>query len=310
VTFDLCKSTDPDKDALSFFFDFGDGSKASGSCIETHTYQASLRGAADTRAQDKSYAMQGCVVDPGILSACRSRTVTATTPTPPCPAPTVSITAPKFDDCFKTPNVPVSATATGASSVLFISDEINCKSMATTDPDEASTQVTGPGPTYSTIFAVGTVGTIECYRIRARAFASCGSSTDAAPVPRIFVDTTFPGCPVPFAGIAPATAAWSSDLAVEKGRLQVTVNGGAVVYAEQGRSYATSPLADGENHVEATLVAAAGKPGLWRFDLVGIEPGAAIRVLAGEVANVTGEAVTFRLQGTPGERVAFDVVRK
>jgi hypothetical protein len=90
----------------------------------------------------------------------------------------------------------------------------------------------------------------------------------------------------------------------------VTVNGGAVVYAEQGRSYATSPLADGENHVEATLVAAAGKPGLWRFDLVGIEPGAAIRVLAGEVANVTGEAVTFRLQGTPGERVAFDVVRK
>jgi hypothetical protein len=310
VMFDLCKSTDPDKDPLSFFFDFGDGSKASGSCTETHTYQASFRGSADTRAQDKTYAMQACVVDPGNLSACRSRTVAATTPTPPCPAPTVSITAPKFDDCFKTPNIPVSATATGASSVLFISDEINCKSLATTDPDEASTQVTGPGPTYSTIFTVGIVGTVECYRIRARAFGSCGSSSDAAPVQRIFVDTTFPGCPAPFTGIAPATAVWSSDLAVEKGRLQVTVNGGAVTYAEQGRSYGTSPLVDGENHIEATLVAATGKPGLWRFDMVGVEPGGAIRILAGEVASLTRDAVTFRLQGTPGERVAFDIVRK
>src|SRR4029079_8869362 len=184
-------------------------------------------------------AMQGCVVDPGILSACRDRTVVATTPAPPCVAPTVSITAPKFDDCFKTPNVPVSATATGASSDLFISDEINCKSLTITDPDEASTQVTGPGPTYSTIFAVGIVGTVECYRIRARAFASCGSSADATPVQRIFVDTTPLGCPVPFTGIAPTGAVWSSDLAIEKGRLQVTVNGGAVTYAEQGRSYGT-----------------------------------------------------------------------
>jgi len=31
VTFDLCKSTDPDGDPLSFFFNFGDGSKTSGS---------------------------------------------------------------------------------------------------------------------------------------------------------------------------------------------------------------------------------------------------------------------------------------
>src|SRR5882672_12337619 len=43
VTFDLCKSTDPDGDPLSFFFDFGDGAKSSGSCSVSHTYSSTIR---------------------------------------------------------------------------------------------------------------------------------------------------------------------------------------------------------------------------------------------------------------------------
>jgi hypothetical protein len=310
VTFDLCKSTDPDGDPLSFFFDFGDGSKASGSCVESHTYQASFRETAEVRRSDRSYVAEACVVDTGNLSACRSRNVSATSPPPPCPAPTgVSITAPKAGQCFSTPNVPVSATATGANSVLFRSDEIDCKTMATTEPDEASTTVTGPGPTYSTTFTIGTFPTSTvCYRIKARALTSCGAFTDAASVQPVIVQTPF--CFLPVAGEAPAATAWSSDLALEKGRLQFTVNGGEVLYEDSGRSYGTSRLADGENRFEATLVAGAGKPGLWRFDLVDAQAAGTIRILSGDVVSVTSNSVTFRLQGTPGERVAFTFLRK
>jgi hypothetical protein len=287
---------------LSFFFDFGDGSKTSGSCIESHTYSSTFRAAGEVRRQDRSYEAQGCVVDTGQASACRSRTVNATVPAPACAAPTgVSITTPTAGQCFSTTSIPVSATATGANSVLFRSDEINCMTLATTDPDEASTTVTGPGPTYSTVFTVGTVTTTVCYRIKARAVSSCGAFTDAASVQPVTVQTPF--CFAPVIGSGHSTT-WSSDLALEKGRLQLTVNGGDLIYAESGRSVGTSALNDGENRIEAILVAGPGKPGLWRFDL-DAEAVGTIHILAGDVASVTVSGVTFRLQGTPGERVAF-----
>ena len=216
---------------------------------------------------------------------------------------------PNAGQCFTSPNISVSATATSANRVLFLSDELNCVTFATTKVDEAMKEVVGPGPTYSTNFPIGTGPiTKECYRIKARAFSSCGSSTDATPVAPIYVETPF--CAVPPFKAAPATAGWSSDLAVEKGQLQVTVNGGAVTYADGGRSYGTVTLADGENRIEATLVAGAGKPGVWRFDLVDTQAAGTIRILAGDVASVTSSTVTFRLQGIPGERVAFTLVRK
>jgi hypothetical protein len=245
-------------------------------------------------------------VDPGNLSACRTRNVNATSPPPACAAPSISITAPTADQCFNTTNIPVSATATGANSVLFRSDEIDCKTLATTDPDEASTVVSGSGPIYATVFKVG-IGPVVCYRIKARALTSCPSVfTDATPVARIFVQSV---CFAPLLETAPT--AWSSDLTVENGQLQVTVNG-AVTYADRGRGYGTSPLGDGENRVEATLVSGAGKPGLWRFDVVkgaSLDPGT-VQVLTGDVVSVTSNTVTFRLQGIPGERVAFTFVRK
>jgi hypothetical protein len=312
VTFDLCKSTDPDGDPLSFFFDFGDGAKASGSCIESHTYSATFRAASAVRAQDRSYSAQGCVVDTGELSACRTRSVDATSPAPSCAAPSVAITMPTSGQCFTNPNLSVSATATNASSVLFLSDEIDCGDFSTIAADEASTQVSGPGPTYSTTFKVGVIGSKDCYRIKARAFSSCSSATaNAAPVEPITVDTTITMCGTSsLSKDDRAAARWSSDLSVDKGQLQMTINGGAVSYADRGRSYGASALAEGENRIEATLVAGDGKPGLWRFDVVDGPAVGHIRVLAGDAVSVTGSAVTFRLQGTPGERVAFVLVRK
>jgi hypothetical protein len=63
----------------------------------------------------------------------------------------------------------------------------------------------------------------------------------------------------------------------------------------------------GENRLEARLTQAAGRPGLWRFELQEkgrLEPGS-LQVLQGEVAQVTGDAVVFRLRGQVGETVAF-----
>src|SRR5205823_2658459 len=108
------------------------------------------------------------------------------------------------------------------------------------------------------------------------------------------------------------TAGWSSDLTVEGGRLQVVVNATAVSYPGRGRAYGMGALVNGENRVEATVVEAAGKPGLWRFDLMNsqeVAPGS-IHVIAGEVVSVAATSVTFRLHGTAGERVVFTFLKK
>ena len=66
-------------------------------------------------------------------------------------------------------------------------------------------------------------------------------------------------------------------------------------------------LVAGENRVEAVLVEAAGKPGLWRFDLMNAEavvPGS-LRVVAGEVVSIASSSLTFRLRGVAGERIVF-----
>jgi hypothetical protein len=62
------------------------------------------------------------------------------------------------------------------------------------------------------------------------------------------------------------------------------------------------PAHPGENQVEAHLLQSWGRPGSWRFTRSG--PGS-VRVLRGEVVEITEGAVTFRLQGRPGEAVAF-----
>jgi hypothetical protein len=101
--------------------------------------------------------------------------------------------------------------------------------------------------------------------------------------------------------------AWNSELAVEGATGQVVANGSAAVFAGKGRSSAVAVGRKGENRIEAQLVQGAGKAGTWRFELgptASFEAGS-LRVLAGEVAQVSGDTVVFRLKGTPGERVVF-----
>jgi len=101
--------------------------------------------------------------------------------------------------------------------------------------------------------------------------------------------------------------AWSTQLDVPNGSGQVVVNGASAVFSGPGRSNAVAMGRRGENRMEAQLVQASGKPGTWRFELSAtssLEPGS-IRVVAGDVALVTGDAIVFQLKGTPGERVVF-----
>jgi hypothetical protein len=98
----------------------------------------------------------------------------------------------------------------------------------------------------------------------------------------------------------------ASDLDLPGGSGQIVVNGRNAAFARRGRSSSVAVTRRGENRVEAQLVAGTGA-GTWRFELGGangIEAGS-LRVVAGDVTLVTGEAVVFRLNGRAGERVVF-----
>jgi hypothetical protein len=97
-----------------------------------------------------------------------------------------------------------------------------------------------------------------------------------------------------------------SDLEMAGSRGQVILNGSDALFPNAGRVHLAARLRAGENRVEAQLVQAEGRAGLWRFELgsEGLVSGS-LRVLAGEVALVTGDAVVFRLKGQAGERVVF-----
>jgi hypothetical protein len=80
-----------------------------------------------------------------------------------------------------------------------------------------------------------------------------------------------------------------------------------VLVTREGGGQVALGAQPGTNLIEARLAEAAG-PGVWRFELdpAAIEPGS-LRVLAGEPLAVTPNALSFRLYGRTGERVAFAV---
>jgi hypothetical protein len=106
---------------------------------------------------------------------------------------------------------------------------------------------------------------------------------------------------------AASPVAWSTQLEVPDGEGQVVVNGRVASAVRPGLATMAIQGRTGTNRVEAVLVRGDGRPGTWRFDFSGqsvVKPGS-LRVVAGAVALVTGDAVVFRLQGRPGERVVF-----
>jgi PKD repeat protein len=100
---------------------------------------------------------------------------------------------------------------------------------------------------------------------------------------------------------------FTSQLEVPEGEGHVLTNGTLSSPVQAGRSSIGFEKRAGTNRVEAVLVAATGRPGAWRFDFSGhssFRPGS-LRVLAGTVVSLTGDAIVFQLQGRPGERIAF-----
>jgi hypothetical protein len=82
------------------------------------------------------------------------------------------------------------------------------------------------------------------------------------------------------------------------------VDGAAVAVQERG-VFLGRAAAQAVHRVEARLVQGAGRPGVWRFEVGGpVVPGS-LRPLAGTVVQLGGGVVAFRLQGRPGESVAF-----
>jgi hypothetical protein len=176
-------------------------------------------------------------------------------------------------------------------------------------PTTESTQTaTGGPPTYSATLTLTNPfsgGMAKCYDIGATVTNSCGTQASG----KVSMYLAFGSCgpPYPLFHDVLRGDAWESDLSVEGGRLQVIMNGSAVSYLEGGRAYGMSAFVEGTIRVEATLVDGRGKAGQWRFDFLGsraIAPGS-LHVVAGDVVSIAGGSITFRLKGTPGERIAF-----
>jgi hypothetical protein len=164
---------------------------------------------------------------------------------------------------------------------------------------------------YTRVYKVNPpVSVPRCLHIYADATNNCGNVGSNGNTVKITIAPNTCGPPPSVREVREAVA-WASDLGVEGGRLQVIFNGSELSYPEKGRGQGTAVVKDGENRVEATLVNGDGRAGRWRFEFVGSSNMAAgsIRVLSGEVSSVAATSVTFRLTGTPGERVAFTFVR-
>jgi hypothetical protein len=311
VTFDMCASSDPDGDPLSFFFDFGDGAQTSGACSQSHTYSASFRAAS---AAARTYEFSGSAVDRFGASQTRTREVEVLDPS--CPTPTVRITEPDEEDFVCSP-VRVEASTTDASAVTFCAEQAPIENCSPSAQDAGAARAPAPptcvpgtssgGGQFSA--SVPLAEEFRCYLITAQATNTCGG-TAADSVSVFFFSSGF--CSESLSRGPARVIAWSSDLAVEAGRVQLIVNAASPAFPGRGRSFGTSRLVAGENRVEATLVEAAGKGGLWRIDLRPEEAilSGSLRVIAGEVVSVGPTSVTFRMSGRPGERVVFSFFRK
>jgi hypothetical protein len=140
--------------------------------------------------------------------------------------------------------------------------------------------------------------------VQAYAQDSCGNATYSAKT-QVIVNNTGTCVPDQAPGASAAIATIVSDLGAPGGSGQVVANDQAS-FPRTGRNPLAVRVAPGDNRVEATLVEARAA-GTWRFELGGV-PGfrpESLRAVAGEVLQLAGDSVTFRLQGKAGERVVF-----
>jgi hypothetical protein len=285
VKFSMCGSIDPDGDPLSYFFDFGDGSKTTGGCNTQHTYNVpSLKSRSGASAAG-SYAARMSVTDgqPGHERGQPYDVLVG------CPTPRVNLVSPASRSIFSCP-VGVSATAT---------DPLGIVSVEFFAKDYFGTQSIGldTSAPYAVNFNPGQGGS---FTLIAEAVNQCGGVAEDSV--SVFI-SCYGGRTATRVG---RRVSWTSQLEVPDGRGQVILNGGSASFPGAGRAMGLGEARKGENRIEAQLVAANG-PGTWRFDFSNsplLEAGS-VRVLAGEVAELTADVVVFRLRGKVGERIAF-----
>ncbi len=321
IVFDACKSTDPDGDPLSFFFDFGDGNTASGPCNVSHVYPvAPFRESSAVRAASQTYNASGSVVDPSGASSTKEKKVIVDSGRSVCPKLSVDLSPPP-SIYFSCSPLNVKA-ATNGTRVTFCASPVSFSNCAVGfAPSSSETSAAGSAPLPS-VCAEGTragssfsadlaLTGFQCYAITAQARDECGASEVGGPG-FVFNDTF---CYFAASGLrkdVSRTTVWSSDLSVEGGRLQVVINGAPPAFPGSGRGFGTARLVNGENRVEAVLVDSAGKGGLWHIDL---RPSEAIlegslRVISGQVELLGPASATFRLSGHAGERIVFTFMKK
>jgi Bacterial Ig domain len=272
-------------DELKFTFDYGDGIVSRGNCRTTHTYPyppgppsavATICVGDGVRGHDscQSYTVK-------VRNACANDTR----------PPSVSVDPP---DGSKTPIV-VSAQASdnvGVTAVEFFATGPQGALVSIGVDRDAPYRIQWrPNPACAT------------FRLVARAHDACGNEDVSKPVSVTHSDPAVCGTPRPRS--ASAVVVLSSELRLTEGRGHVAVNGQASAPAAAGRSRASVPALSGDNLVEALVVDGKRHPGTWRFELAGeVVPGS-LRVEAGEVVQVTGDAIVFRVTGKAGERIAF-----
>ena len=107
--------------------------------------------------------------------------------------------------------------------------------------------------------------------------------------------------------VAPPTQGlvWSSELDAPGSSGQIVVDGRETIYQAMGRAQRSAAAREKQVRIEATLVRASGRSGVWRFTFGGAFAPGSLRVTAGDVVTITADTVTFRLAGKPGERVVF-----
>src|SRR5262249_33515030 len=154
-------------------------------------------------------------------------------PAPACGTTTAAIDSPVDGGCVftTTKDVPVTATATFSSNVHFAADRVDCSTFAILTPNAAAAGVASSGGhVFSATLKVPSSD--NCYTIHAAATNACGGGkVDAKPVT---VWVTDGGCSSSLSFSHPEdvrrNAAWSSDLMVEQGRLQLIVNGSSASF--------------------------------------------------------------------------------
>jgi hypothetical protein len=129
---------------------------------------------------------------------------------------------------------------------------------------------------------------------------NCGNSA-TSPAVAVTLSSCLLQSPVETAARPPAL---TSDLGVPGGRGQIVLDGIEAFFPKAGLTPLVVTRRSGRSRVEAFLVEADGHPGTWRFEVPGAKAGS-LRVVAGEVALVTADALVFRLKGRAGERVVF-----